>query len=176
MLGSLRIEVAMRPSIKAKRICLLMLSAPLFVGCSTLGIAKVEDLETLDANVQRQNTATTQRLSNIEGSLQQLVDQEAQRQARLDSMSADVAQMRSWLGSLNIETLSQDAQRASMLAETAETRGRTLLQHYRDRLIQEQQLLMQEIQFIEQLMTGTSPGASAAADTSAAQPASGSQN
>ncbi|UCE01806.1 MAG: hypothetical protein JSW67_11105 [Candidatus Latescibacterota bacterium] len=163
-------------SSRITRLCLLLASAPLLVGCSTLGIAQVEDLETLDANVQRQNTATTQRLSNIEGSLQQLVDQEAQRQALLDSMSADVAQMRSWLNSLNIETLSQDAQRASMLAETAETRGRTLLQHYRDRLIQEQQLLMQEIQFIEELMQGASAGASAAADTAAAQPASGSQN
>jgi chromosome segregation ATPase len=137
---------------------LLVGAAPLLTGCSTLGIAEVKNVDAKNQQQDSQINGVDQRVQSTEAAIQQIAQQQQAYSARIDSLDANVTQMRTWLASLNVDTIAQDAQRATALAEEAEGRTRSIISHYLARLQKELTALEAEIAAAQQQLdaSGTS--------------------
>lgn len=136
----------------------LLAVLPLALGCSTLGIATTSDLEEAEARMQNTNRATGNRVQNIERDLNNLQQTVNQTTSQVDTLNTRFARARKWLETMDLDTISQDAQDAITAAEAAERRTLTFSQRYLDLLRAQRDLLVEEIQSLETKMKAGDSG------------------
>lgn len=102
----------------------------LATGCSTLGIATVEEMEALDSRVQTQNRSTTSRLDTIEQQNTQVLQQLSSISARLDTLETDFERAADWLRALDLDEISTAAKDASELSAQMQAQTQSFLMNY----------------------------------------------
>ena len=149
-------------------VLLAMSTAPWLTGCSTLGIAKVDDLQAAESRLANQNTSTNAELKKTKDDLKRLQEWNAQQQVSMDSLSAQVAEVREWVKTLNVEDIAQDASLAKAAALKGEERWMGILERLIQQLRARQTTQADELQYLEGLWnalqvqaetTGTPEGA-----------------
>jgi predicted nucleic acid-binding Zn-ribbon protein len=108
----------------------LALVAPLLNGCSQLGIAKVDDITAMETRLQNADRATDARVDNLEQSTNDMQATLNQITSDMDSLNVRFARAKEWLETMNIDTISADAQEATEAAISAEARSRAFFEHY----------------------------------------------
>jgi chromosome segregation ATPase len=150
---------------------LLVVLAPLvLVGCSTLGIAETKDTEALDSRLTsqtRQNATNIQQTQNqvagMDTTVARLARNDAQTQARLDSLSANFAAANEWLKQFNIDTIAEDAEAATHRAQAADARTQAISRYFLDKARLDSENLLRQIQefqaFLDSLERAAPQGA-----------------
>jgi chromosome segregation ATPase len=143
----------------------LALAAPLLSGCSTLGIATSEELSATESRLENSSRATNSRLDNLEKGTADLQQTLAQITSSIDSLNTGFARAKKWLETMNLDTISADAQAASNAAVSAEARSRAFLKHYLEWIKQQHALLEKQIATLEAQMKEATEGTSKSPDS-----------
>jgi len=130
---------------------LVLATAPWLTGCSTLGIAKVDDLQAAESRLANQNTSTNAELKKTNEDLKRLQEWNAQQQASMDSLSAEIAQVREWVKTLDVEDIANDASLARASALQGEERWLGILERLIKKLRDRQTAQADELQYLEGL-------------------------
>jgi len=130
---------------------LALAAVPWVTGCSTLGIAKVEDLQAAETRMANQNTSTNADLKATKQDLQRLQEWNAKNQASMDSLSAEIAEVREWVATLDVEDIAKDASFAKAVAEKGEERWMGILERLIGQLRSRQTQQAEELQYLEGL-------------------------
>ncbi len=151
----------------------LAMAVPIFNGCSTLGIATTDELTAMESSVRTSNNSTNTRIDNLEKSTGELQTTLAQMTASIDTLNARFARAKTWLETMNVDTISADAQRASEAAMSAEARSRAFLEHYLEWIKEQHAALEKQIATLETKMKQAPSGDSKKpdADKPAKEPA-----
>ena len=128
------------------------MAEPLLNGCSTLGIATTDELTATENRLQSSNTTTNARLDGLEKNTSDMQTTLSQMTASVDTLNARFARAKEWIESINIDTISSDAQAAQKAAMDAEARSRAFLTHYLEWLKSQQALLAKQIETLEAQM------------------------
>ncbi|UCH84922.1 MAG: hypothetical protein JSW50_04330 [Candidatus Latescibacterota bacterium] len=127
----------------------LAVAVPLINGCSTLGIATSEELQAVEGRLESSNRSTGARLDNLEKDTADNQQALEQMTATMNDLNERFAEARTWLETMNLDTITQDSQRATAAATAAETRIRAFLTHYLEMLKNQQAALEKQIATIE---------------------------
>jgi len=130
---------------------LALATAPWLTGCSTLGIAKVEDLQAAESRLANQNTSTNAELKKTKDDLKRMQEWNAQQQVAMDSLSAQVAEVRAWVKTLDIDDIAKDASVAKAAALKGEERWMGILERLIKQLRERQTAQADELQYLEGL-------------------------
>jgi len=122
---------------------------PLLAGCSTLGIATLDDLNTTETSLQNSNNATATRIDELEKNNADMQQTLTQVTASLDTLNSRFERASVWLQNMNLDTISADAQRAQEAAMSAESRALAFLTHYVEWMKAQQTLLQEQITTLE---------------------------
>jgi chromosome segregation ATPase len=138
---------ALRPH--AAVLLALALVLPVLNGCSTLGIATTDDITAMEARLQSANSATDTRVNTLEQNTADMQQTLNEITASLDTLNARFARAKTWIETMNIDTISADVQEASQKAMSAEARSRAFLEHYLEWIKSQQALFEQQIVTLE---------------------------
>ena len=94
---------------------------PLLGGCSTLGIATLDDLSTTETSLRNSHNSTATRIDELEKDNADMQQTLTQVTATLDTLNARFERASVWLQNMNLDTISADAQRAQQAAMSAES-------------------------------------------------------
>ena len=136
-------------------VLLALAAAPFLSGCSTLGIATTEELAATETRLQNSNRDTSARLDNLEqgtADMQQTLNQIA---TSIDTMNTRFGRAKTWLETMNLDTISQDAQAASKAALDVDSRHKAFLTGYLEWLKGQQALIEKQIAAVEGKMKET---------------------
>jgi len=137
-----------------RRIAFFLLATllPVLSGCSQMGIATTDDLEATESRLQNSNRTTNSRLDSVE----QL---SKDSQATLNDLSADIDSLNvrflrasAWLKTMNLDTISKQANDASAAAIALEQQNRVFVTKYLEWLKAQQKLIAEQITAIEAKM------------------------
>jgi chromosome segregation ATPase len=128
------------------------LVVPFLNGCSTLGIATTDELTAMESSQRTSNNSTNTRIDNLEKSTGDLQTTLTQMTASIDTLNARFARAKTWLETMNVDTISADAQKASEAAMSAEARSREFLEHYLEWIKAQHAALEQQITTLEAKM------------------------
>ena len=130
----------------------LALAVPLLGGCSTLGIATLDDLSASEAQIRNTNTATATRIDELEKENADMQQTLTQVTASLDTLNNRFQRASVWLQNMNLDTISADAQKAQDAAMSAEARAAAFLTHYVEWMKKQQALIQEQIAALEAKM------------------------
>ena len=130
---------------------LALAALPWVTGCSTLGIAKIEDLQAAETRMANQNTSTNAEVKTVKQDMQRLQEWNAQQQAGMDSLSQQIAEVRRWVETLNVDDIAQDASFAKAAALKGEERWMGILERLINDLRSRQTRQAEELQYLEGL-------------------------
>ena len=140
---------------------------PLLGGCSTLGIATLDDLSTTETSLRNSNNSTATRIDELEKDNADMQQTLTQVTATLDTLNARFERASVWLQNMNLDTISADAQRAQQAAMSAESRAAAFLAHYIEWMKAQQTLLQEQIAALEAKMESPETGAAGSGDEGA---------
>ncbi len=143
------------------------LIVPLLGGCSTLGIATLDDLNATETRLRTSNNAAATRIDDIEKDKADMQQTLMQVTASLDTLNSRFERASVWLQNMNLDTISADAQRAQQAAMSAESRAAAFLTHYIEWMKAQQTLLQEQIAALEAKMENAETGASGSGDEGA---------
>ena len=141
------------------------LAVPLLNGCSTLGIATADDLTAMEARLQNTNRTTDTRVDNLEKGTTDMQQTLNEISSSIDTLNARFARAKTWIETINIDTMSADVQEASKAAMSAESRSRAFLSHYLEWIKAQQALLEKQIATLEAKMTQDAEGGAKSSDS-----------
>ena len=151
--------------IRSLALFVLVLAVPLLNGCATLGIATTKELEATESRLDSTNRSADLRIERVENATAELNTTLSGIQATLDELSASIdslntsfARAKTWLETMNLDQLSNDAQQASAIAMEAEARSRTFLAHYLDWVRAQHAMLDKQIDLLESSMKNEGGG------------------
>jgi len=127
----------------------LVLAAPLLNGCSQLGIAKVDDVTASESRLENSNRATNSRIDTLEKStadMQKSLDEIA---ASIDTLNARFGRAKVWLETMNIDTIAQDAEKATKAALAVSSSATAFFTNYLTWIKQQQAALEEQINTLE---------------------------
>ena len=127
----------------------LVMAVPFLNGCSTLGIATTDELTAMESSQRTSNNSTNTRIDNLEKSTGDLQTTLTQMTASIDTLNVRFARAKTWLETMNIDTITADAQKASDAALSAEARSRAFLEHYLEWIKAQHAALEQQITTLE---------------------------
>jgi methyl-accepting chemotaxis protein len=136
----------------------LAATVPCLGGCSTLGIATADDLTATESRLQNSYRANATRIENLEQSSADMQQTLNELSAGIDSLNTRFQRAKTWLETMNLDTIARDAQEASTLSLAAEARSREFFAVYLDWIKSMQALLQQQITLLESKM-GEDPSA-----------------
>jgi len=126
-------------------------------GCSTLGIATLDDLEATESRLRSANQATDTRTRANEQAIQQvtadvasLTEMQQQIQASVAQLDEQFAAARTWLESMDLESMAESAQRTEAAALTAEQRSRNIVVGYLEWARKHRAMLDEQIKTLQQ--------------------------
>ena len=151
------------------------LTAPFLAGCSTLGIATLDDLNTTETRLRNSTNATATRVDELEKDKAEIQQSMTQITTSLDTLNARFARASKWLETMNLDTISEDAQKAQMAAINAESRSRAFLTQYLEWIKAQHAMLEEQIATLEAKLTqdetGTSSDSGSGDEGSSEEPA-----
>ena len=124
---------------------LLVALVPVLSGCSQLGIATTDDLEATESRMQNSNRTTNSRLDSVEQLSKDL-------SADIDSLNVRFQRASEWLKTMNLDTISKQANDASAAAIALEQQNRMFITKYLEWLKAQQKLIAEQITAIEAKM------------------------
>jgi uncharacterized phage infection (PIP) family protein YhgE len=130
----------------------IALAAPILNGCSTLGIATTDDITAMESRLQNSDRSTVTRVDNLERGTNDMQVTLNQITSNIDSLSAQFSRARVWLETMNLDTISADAQEATKAATSAEARSRAFLEHYLEWIKEQHATLEKQITALEAQM------------------------
>ena len=122
---------------------------PVFGGCSQLGIATTDDLEATESRLQNSNRTTNSRLDSVEQASQDYQATLNTLAASVDTLNVRFARAKEWLQTMNLDTISKQANDASAAAIALEEQNRVFLAKYIGWLKAQQALIAEQITVIE---------------------------
>lgn len=145
-------------TVRLSAVIVLSLSLMMILaGCSTLGIATLDDLEATENRLQSANSATDTRARNNEQALQQmtaditeLTQMQQEIQASVAQLDEQFAAAKTWLESMDLESMAESAQRTESAALTAEQRSRNIVVGYLEWARKHRSLLDEQIKMLQQ--------------------------
>jgi paraquat-inducible protein B len=149
------------------------LIVPLMGGCSTLGIATLDDLNATETRLRTSSNATATRIDDLEKDKADMQQTLTQVTASLDTLNSRFERASVWLQNMNLDTISADAQRAQQAAMSAESRAAAFLTHYIEWMKAQQTLLQEQIAALEAKMESPETGDSGSGDEGASPADSG---
>lgn len=136
------------------------LAVPFLNGCSQLGIATADELAATDTRVESYNSSANTRLDGLEKNTSDMQTTLNQITASIDTLNARFARASEWLKTMNLDTISTDAQKASAAAISAEARSAAFLAHYLEWIKAQHAALEEQITTLEAKMKQSAEGAS----------------
>jgi paraquat-inducible protein B len=106
------------------------LAVPLLNGCSQLGIAKADDVTAMETRLSNENKATNSRIDALEkntGDMQKSLDEIT---TNLDSLKVRFQRAHQWLETMNLDTVTADARKASEAANLAAAQSKSFFSVY----------------------------------------------
>jgi chromosome segregation ATPase len=125
------------------------LTVPFLGGCSTLGIATLDDLDASETRLRNSSNATATRIDELEKDKTDLQQTLTQITTSIDTLNARFARASEWLQTMNLDTISEDAEKAQMAAMGAEARSRAFLTHYLEWIRAQHAALQEQITLLE---------------------------
>jgi len=140
-----------------------VLAVPLLSGCSQLGIATADDLTTTESRLENSNRATNSRIDTLEKSTSDMQVSLDEIAASIDTLNARFGRAKIWLETMNIDTIAQDAEKATNAALAAESNAMAFFTQYLAWIRQQHAALEEQIKTLE---TATKKDGSGAAKSS----------
>ena len=125
------------------------LVTPLLGGCSQLGIAKVDDLTAAETRLQNADRASTTRIEKLETNDAEMQKTLTELSAGIDTLNTRFQRAKAWLETMDLDTITKDAQDASKLALSAESRSQEFFKVYLEWIRSMQSLLQKQILLLE---------------------------
>jgi chromosome segregation ATPase len=129
----------------------------ILAGCSTLGIATLDDLEATETRLQNAQRATDTRTRTNEQAIQQvttdvasLTEMQQQIQASVAQLDEQFAAARTWLESMDLESMAESADRTEAAALMAEQRSRNIIVGYLEWARKHRAMLDEQINTLQQ--------------------------
>ena len=120
----------------------LALMLPLVNGCSTFGIATVDDLDAAESRMQTANRATTSRIEALEQSNADMQTSVQQVTANFAELQKQFDDAKTWLEGIDLEHLAETS-------KTAEARSQAIVDGYLQWAKDQRNLLDEQIKAIE---------------------------
>jgi prefoldin subunit 5 len=133
------------------------LAVPLLNGCSQLGIATADDLTATESRLENSNRATNSRIDTLEKSTSDMQVSLNEIAASIDTLNARFGRAKVWLETMNIDTIAQDAEKATNAALAAESNAMAFFTQYLEWIKQQHAALEEQIKTLE---TATKKGGS----------------
>ncbi len=154
-----------------RRIAAFLLATflPVLSGCSMLGIATTDDLEAAESRLQNSNRTTTSRLDSVEKLSKDSQANLKELTADIDSLNVRFQRASEWLKTMNLDTISKQANDASAAAIALEQQNRVFITKYLEWLKAQQELIAEQITVIEAKMKA-SAAITGSGDTKKADP------
>jgi hypothetical protein len=127
----------------------VVLAAPLLNGCAQMGIAKADDLAATESRMENSNQATNTRIDALEKSTNDMQLSLNEIAASIDTLNARFGRAKVWLETMNIDTIAQDAEKATNAALAAESNATAFFTQYLAWIRQQHAALDQQIKTLE---------------------------
>ena len=156
----------MRRHLRLASLLMVVVVAPVVSGCSTLGIAEVGDMDTMNRRLTTANSATNERLDTEVQQLNTTLDaldvQFDTLNDSLTSLEARVKDVRAYVEELNLSDISSQANRASTAADRAERQLNDIRAQHLKSLEADQVALSEQIKQVKASLEKSSSGKGAA--------------
>jgi len=117
-----------------------------------LGIATTDDLEATESRLQNSNRTTNSRLDSVEKLSKDSQANLKELTADIDSLNVRFQRASEWLKTMNLDTISKQANDASAAAIALEQQNRVFITKYLEWLKAQQELIAEQITVIEAKM------------------------
>ena len=159
---------------EAVLVLVLALAVPFLNGCSTLGIAKTDDLAAMEKRLQSSGSSTDKRVDTLEKSATETQQDLNQISANIDTLNPRFVRAKGWLETMNLDTIATDAHDASKVAQSAASNSNAFFTQYLEWVKAQHTLLEQQIKMLEDRINEDAKGVSkpsGSGDTSSEKPA-----
>ena len=149
----------------------LTLAIPFLNGCSTLGIATADELTAVETRLRNADRAATTRIEVLETDTAEMKTTIAAITTELDSLNVRFARARTWLETMNLDTITADAQAAVASAKSLETSSKSFMDNYLDLIRAMNALFDQQLKLLEPKTPPAGEAESSDSDASGDPPA-----
>ena len=150
---------------EAVLVLVLALAVPFLNGCSTLGIAKTDDLAAMERRLQSSGSSTNKRVDSLEKSATETQQILNQISANTDTLNTRFGRAKVWLETMNLDTIAAEAHDASKVAQSAANNSNAFFTQYLEWIKAQNALFEQQIKMFEDKMNKDATGASKPSDT-----------
>jgi len=134
---------------EAVLVLVLAVAVPFLNGCSTLGIAKTDDLAAMERRLQSSGSSTDKRVDTLEKSTTETQQTLNQISANIDTLNTRFVRAKGWLETMNLDTIAADAHDASIVAQSAASNSNAFFTQYLEWVKGQHSLLEQQIKMLE---------------------------
>jgi hypothetical protein len=134
---------------RAIAVLVFVLVLPLLGGCSQLGIAKTDDLTAVETRLTNATRANSTRLDAVEKNTADMQKTLTELSTSIDTLNTRFLRAKAWLETMNLDTITKNADEASQMALAAEARSQEFFRVYLEWLKTMQTSLQEQIKLLE---------------------------
>ena len=125
----------------------------------------------METRLQNQNTTTNKQVADLDKTTKDMQQTLGQITSTIDTLNARFARAKVWLETMNLDTISEDAQNATKAAMDSEARNRVFLAQYLEWIKTQHAMLEKQIVTLEAQMKSDGKGTSKGSDATNGAPA-----